>query len=76
MDGKRLIKKLSEENNELKQYIETLNKECMELQAALFEEANKMVGFFNCFIFFRLKLLMQLNMLLINVLMNVAKKTQ
>ncbi|KAM3173947.1 hypothetical protein ACTXT7_011531 [Hymenolepis weldensis] len=42
MEGKRLIKKLSEENNELKQYIETLNKECMELQAALFEEANKM----------------------------------
>lgn len=44
MEGKGLSKTLSEENNELKQYIETLNKECMDLQAALFEEANKMVG--------------------------------
>ncbi|VDO04936.1 unnamed protein product [Rodentolepis nana] len=42
MEGKRLTKRLSEENDELKRYIETLNKECMELQAALFEEANKM----------------------------------
>lgn len=45
MAGRRLSKTLSEENYELKQYIETLNKECMELQAALFEEANKMVVF-------------------------------
>ena len=43
MERKRISKSLSEENNELKQYIESLNKECMELQAALFEEANKMV---------------------------------
>ncbi|KAL5112747.1 hypothetical protein TcWFU_008520 [Taenia crassiceps] len=42
MEGKSLSKNLTEENNELKQYIESLNKECMELQAALFEEANKM----------------------------------
>nr|CDS30280.2 glucosamine fructose 6 phosphate [Hymenolepis microstoma] len=42
MEGKHLTKRLSEENDELKRYIETLNKECMELQAALFEEANKM----------------------------------
>ncbi|VDM16194.1 unnamed protein product [Hydatigera taeniaeformis] len=42
MEGKSLSKNLTEENNELKQYIDSLNKECMELQAALFEEANKM----------------------------------
>ncbi|KAM7540523.1 hypothetical protein Aperf_G00000021225 [Anoplocephala perfoliata] len=42
MEGKGLPKTLSEENSELKQYIESLNKECMDLQAALFEEANKM----------------------------------
>ncbi|VDK38721.1 unnamed protein product [Taenia asiatica] len=42
MESKRVSKTLTEENNELKQYIDSLNKECMELQAALFEEANKM----------------------------------
>lgn len=42
MEGKSISKKLTEENNELKHYIDSLNKECMELQAALFEEANKM----------------------------------
>ncbi|KAL5964356.1 hypothetical protein TSMEX_007924, partial [Taenia solium] len=43
MESKSISKNLTEENNELKQYIDSLNKECMELQAALFEEANKMI---------------------------------
>ncbi|VDD74987.1 unnamed protein product [Mesocestoides corti] len=42
MDGKGLSKALIEENVQLKLYIDELNKECLELQAALFEEANKM----------------------------------
>ncbi|VDK79949.1 unnamed protein product [Dibothriocephalus latus] len=42
MESKQSNQCLSEENAKLKQYIEELNKECMELQASLFEEANKM----------------------------------
>ncbi|KAL7062091.1 hypothetical protein AAHC03_01268 [Spirometra sp. Aus1] len=42
MESKQPIQHLAEENTKLKQYIEELNKECMELQASLFEEANKM----------------------------------
>lgn len=42
MESKQSVQRLTEENAKLKQYIEELNKECMELQASLFEEANKM----------------------------------
>ncbi|KAA3678379.1 uncharacterized protein DEA37_0015067 [Paragonimus westermani] len=37
------IKTLLEENVGLKSYIENMNTECLELNAALFDEANKMV---------------------------------
>ncbi|TPP60780.1 Glucosamine-fructose-6-phosphate aminotransferase [Fasciola gigantica] len=37
------IKNAMEENAGLKSYIDNMNKECLELNAALFEEANKMV---------------------------------
>ncbi|CAH8504058.1 unnamed protein product [Heterobilharzia americana] len=38
------VKLALEENVSLKSYIERMNSECMELNAALFEEANKMVN--------------------------------
>lgn len=38
------VKLTSEENIGLKSYIERMNSECMELNATLFEEANRMVS--------------------------------
>lgn len=43
MDSKPPPKSLTDENVQLKLYIEDLNKECLDLQASLFEEANKLV---------------------------------
>ncbi|KAA0191224.1 hypothetical protein FBUS_11168 [Fasciolopsis buskii] len=38
------MKTVMEENAGLKSYIDNMNKECLELNAALFEEANAMVN--------------------------------
>ncbi|CAL8074506.1 unnamed protein product [Calicophoron daubneyi] len=43
-DGMKTIKSALEENTQLKSYIHDMNSECLELQATLFEEANKMVN--------------------------------